>query len=77
MKNTSNKSLLFKDTLLATKRIYPTTRLKHAQIVLTIGEESPLPGGFENGVGNLSPEIPCTKCGTAFVKIAPAKNEAR
>jgi len=31
---------------------------------------------LEKGVGNLSPEIPCVKCGIAFVKITPAKNAA-
>ena len=40
------------------------------------GEDSPLPGGLANGVGKAFPEIPLTKCGTTFVKNAPAKNAA-
>ena len=42
----------------------------------TIGDESPLPGGLENGDGNLFPETPCTKCGTAFARKIPAKKLA-
>ena len=41
------------------------------------GDESPFPGGLENGVGKGFPEIPFTKCGTTFVKNIPAKNAAR
>jgi hypothetical protein len=55
MKKTSNKSLLFGETSLTLKRIYPINGLKHAHNVLTNGEERPFPGGLENGVGNLSP----------------------
>jgi hypothetical protein len=77
IKKTSNKSLLFKETSLDLKRMYPINRLKHAHNVFTNGEESPFPCGLENGVGNLSPEIPWIKCGTAFVKNDPAKNAAR
>ena len=45
-------------------------------MTLTVGDESPLPGGLEKGDGNLFPETPCTKCGTAFAKKVPAKKLA-
>jgi hypothetical protein len=50
--------------------------LKSAQITFTVGDESPLPGGLENGDGNLFPEMPCMKCGTAFARKIPAKKLA-
>ncbi len=43
--------------LLLTSRKYPTAKLRNDQNKFTIGGESPLPGGFENGVGNSLPEI--------------------
>jgi len=45
-------------------------------MTLSVGDESPLPGGLEKGDGNLFPETPCTKCGTAFAKKIPAKKLA-
>ena len=45
-------------SLLAFRRIYPISKLKHAHKTLIVGEERPLPGGFANGVGNGSPETP-------------------
>ena len=56
---------------------YPTRKLNSPHSTLTKGDESPLPGGFENGEGNLLPETPCTKCGTAFARNSPAKKLAR
>lgn len=44
--------------------------------MFVVADESPLPGGFANGVGNLFPKTPCTKCGTAFAKEIPAKKLA-
>jgi hypothetical protein len=34
------------------------TRLSNAHNTFTVGDDKPLPGGFEKGVGNLLPEIP-------------------
>lgn len=76
IKNASIKSLLSGDTSPALKRIYPITRFKFAHNILTNGEESPLPGGLENGVGKRFPEIPFIKCGIAFARKTPAKNAA-
>jgi ribosomal protein L44E len=47
--------------------------LSSPQTTLVVGEDKPLPGGLAKGVGNLSPEMPCTKCGNAFAKNAPDK----
>ena len=69
-------NLFLVEILLTARRIYPNSRLKQAQRTLTNGEESPFPGGLENGVGNASPETPWIKCGTTFAKNAPAKNTA-
>lgn len=55
----------------------PMTRLNSDQITFTGAENNPLPGGLANGDGNLLPEMPCTKCGTAFAKNAPAKKQAK
>ncbi len=52
-------------------RTYPIARLNVPQSTLTVGEDSPLPGGEANGVGNLCPQTPLTKCGTAFTRKAP------
>ena len=72
----TNPNLLFEFILLTLKSKYPTSKLNSAQIILVKGDESPLPGGSENGVGNGFPEIPLTKWGTTFVKNTPAKNPA-
>ncbi len=42
-----------------------------------VGDDKPFPGGFAKGVGKLSPEIPCTKCGTTLAKKKPAKKAAK
>ncbi|GLU52923.1 hypothetical protein Dfri01_23840 [Dyadobacter frigoris] len=36
-------------------------RLKNAQRILINGEDKPFPGGFEKGVGKVSPVIPLVK----------------
>jgi hypothetical protein len=55
---TSIERLFLKVVLLTLSNIYPASKLKHAQITLTSGEESPFPGGFAKGDGNGSPEMP-------------------
>jgi hypothetical protein len=57
-------------------RTYPIIRLNNDHKILINGEDNPFPGGFANGVGKLSPDIPCTKCGTILVKKRPAKKHA-
>ena len=54
----------------------PATALSVPQSTLTIGEDYPLPGGESNGVGNLRPDTPLTKCGTALTRKAPPKKYA-
>ena len=76
-KNTSNKRLTSKETLLALKRKNPMIRLAKAHSVFVREEDKPLPEGFANGVGKALPESPCTKWGIAFNKETPAKNAAR
>ena len=41
---------------------------------LVKGEDKVMPGCSANGVVNVAPEMPGTKCGTAFAKNAPAQN---
>jgi len=53
------------------KRIYPTNRLNKDHKTFIVGDESPFPGGLAKGVGNLSPEIPLTKCGTKLARNMP------
>ena len=72
----ANPNLLFEFSLLTLKSKYPASKLNSAHKTLVNGDESPLPGGSENGVGKAFPEIPLTKCGTTFVKNPPAKNPA-
>ena len=55
---TSIERLFLKVVLLTLSNIYPASKLKHAHITLTSGEESPFPGGFAKGDGNGSPEMP-------------------
>ena len=75
-KNTRRLHLFVEETLPALKRVYPMSILAKAHKTFTIGDDNPLPGGFANGEGKLSPDIPCTKCGTALVKNSPAKKQA-
>jgi hypothetical protein len=75
-KNTRRLHLFDWESLLALKRRYPTSKLASAHRTFTIGDDNPFPGGLANGVGKLSPDIPCTKCGTVLVKNNPAKKQA-
>jgi hypothetical protein len=75
-KNASRLHLFVCETLPALKRIYPISKLANAHKTLTIGDDNPLPGGFANGEGKLSPDTPCTKCGTALIRKKPAKKQA-
>lgn len=43
------------------KRRYPASKLPNAHRTFIIGDDNPFPGGVANGVGKLSPDIPCTK----------------
>ena len=76
IKKMESDAKLPKFTLPIFSSTQPTSMLKSAQMTLTVGDESPLPGGLEKGDGNLFPETPCTKCGTAFAKKVPAKKLA-
>lgn len=75
-KNTRRLRLFVWETLPALKRMYPMSKLANAHKTFTIGDDNPFPGGFANGEGKLSPDTPCTKCGTKFVKKKPAKKQA-
>jgi hypothetical protein len=75
-KNARRLHLFVRDTLPAIKRIYPISKLAKPHKTLTSGDDNPFPGGFANGDGKLSPDMPCIKCGTAFVKNKPAKIQA-
>lgn len=52
-------------------------RLNPAHNTFTEAGDSPLPGGLAKGVGNLLPDTPCTKCGTALDRNTPEKNAAK
>ena len=54
-------NLFFGEALLTINKIYPTRRLRQAHKTLTVGEEGPLPGGEEKGLGKESPETPWIK----------------
>jgi hypothetical protein len=55
----------------------PTIKLNQPQMTLTSADDSPTPRGVANGVWNLLPQMPCTKCGTPLARKAPAKKCAR
>lgn len=76
IKNRHNDNILLPVTFAALYNKYPTSKLNNAHTIFTVDDERPLPGGFEKGVGNLFPEMPFTKCGTALVKNIPAKKAA-
>jgi hypothetical protein len=76
-KNKTSESVFLLVTSPALNNKKPITRLNSDQITFTGAEDNPLPGGLANGDGNLLPEMPCTKCGTAFAKNAPAKKQAK
>ncbi|MEO8821744.1 MAG: hypothetical protein ABI267_02225 [Ginsengibacter sp.] len=69
-------SILLPFILLAWNNKYPISKLKSAQSTFMAADDSPLPGGLAKGVGNLFPEIPCTKCGTILAKKTPEKKAA-
>ncbi len=77
IKNINNEIKLWLFILPSLNNNPPTNKLNNAHITFTTDIESPLPGGFAKGVGNLFPEIPCTKCGTALAKKTPEKKDAR
>jgi hypothetical protein len=47
---------------------HATRRLKAPHSTLTVGDESPWPGGEANGLGNARPDTPFTKWGTALTR---------
>jgi len=55
----------------------PTMKLNQPHITLTIADDSPTRRGNANGVWNLLPQMPCTKCGTPLARKAPATKCAR
>ncbi len=58
-KNNAKRLHLFAcETFPTLYREYPTTIFTKPHTTLTVGDDKPLPGGFANGVGKLSPEIP-------------------
>lgn len=57
-KNIRRLHLFVWETLPTLKRIYPIIKFTKAHKTLTIGDDNPLPGGFANGVGKLSPDSP-------------------
>ena len=75
-KNISKLHFVSFETLPTVNRKYPMNRFPSPQRVLTIGDDNPLPGGFANGLGKLSPDTPCIKCGTELIKKRPAKKQA-
>jgi hypothetical protein len=62
--------------LLIQNKKTPIMILSPAHNTLTVADDKPLPGGLENGVGNLLPDTPFTKCGMALERTAPEKNTA-
>lgn len=73
MKNIIKERLFSVEILAALKSKKPIAKLNNAHTTFNVGDESPLPCGFENGVGNLFPEMPLTKCGTELARTNPAK----
>jgi hypothetical protein len=57
-KNVSRLQLFVWETLPTRKRMYPMSKLPSPHTTFTVGDDNPFPGGFENGDGKLSPEIP-------------------
>jgi hypothetical protein len=68
--------LLLLDIFPALNNKYPMTMFNIAQSTFMVGDERPLPGGLEKGVGKGTLVTPWTKCGTAFAKNIPAKKQA-
>ena len=61
VKNTNSDSGCALFVLLVINNQYPQAMLANAQTTLVVEDESATPPGFEKGVGNLLPEMPCTK----------------
>jgi hypothetical protein len=57
-KRTNMENLFCTDILLIRNKIYPINKFKQAHNTLTVGEDRPLPGGCEKGLGKESPETP-------------------
>ena len=57
-KSKTKLQILSGETFPTRNRMYPITIFPSPQIVLTMGDDNPFPGGFENGDGKLSPDIP-------------------
>ena len=57
-KKVSRLQLFVWETLPTLKRMYPMSKLPSPHRTFTVGDDNPLPGGFENGEGKLSPDIP-------------------
>ena len=75
-KNTTIDKGCALSNLLTVLNKYPTNRLNNAHTTFVVEEESPTPLGWEKGVGNLLPEMPCTKWGTTFANNTPEKKAA-
>lgn len=73
MKNMVKERLFSIEILAALKSKNPATKLNKAHKIFIKGDESPLPGGFANGVGKEFPQMPLTKCGTKLARTNPAK----
>jgi hypothetical protein len=75
-KKTRRLHLFVRESLPTRKRRYPIRRFASAHNTFTVGDDSPFPGGCANGLGKLSPDMPCTKCGTVLAKRRPAQKQA-
>lgn len=53
--------------------VYPIKKLARPQRAFTSGGDRPRPGGEAKGLGNLFPDMPCTKWGTPLARKKPAK----
>ncbi len=63
-------------TLPAMISTIPKNKLKSDHKTLVPADDNPTPGGFEKGVGNFLPDMPCIKCGTKLQINVPATNDA-
>ncbi len=74
IKNTINAGVSSEEMFAFLKSVKPIIKLNKAHATFMTGDESPLPGGFANGVGKGFPQMPLTKCGTKLARKSPAKN---
>ncbi len=51
-------------------------RQQQPHSTFTVDEDRPSPGGVANGVWNGRPSAPASRCGTAFIRNTPPKNQA-